>query len=140
MSCYVDALIDWGSAWLKTSRGQRRSASCHLVADSLEELHVFAARIGLKREWSQDAKGVPHYDLTPRRRARAVELGAVEVDRAGFVAVMRRLRVAKSSPPSGGSPGSDPPKGSGVRPGTASSACDLLAQPVPRLDGGEDPT
>ena len=53
-----------------------------MVSDtSEEELHAFAARIGLKREWAQlrPKASAAHYDLTPRRRAMAVKLGAVEV-------------------------------------------------------------
>ncbi len=38
----------------------------HLVSSaSLGELHSFARRIGLKREWFQN-KRIPHYDLTTR--------------------------------------------------------------------------
>lgn len=83
---YVDALINWG--W-------RLGPSCHLVADSLEELHAFAARLGMRRSWFQDDPKLPHYDLTVKRRARAVELGAVELDRREMVAKMRALRAAK---------------------------------------------
>ena len=37
----------------------------HLVADSLEELHEFARKIGLKRHFFEGVKkGHPHYDLT----------------------------------------------------------------------------
>jgi len=36
----------------------------HLFTDSsLEELHTFAASIGLRREWFQGNKAVPHYDV-----------------------------------------------------------------------------
>lgn len=55
---------------------------CHMVSDEgPDELHAFAARIGLKREWSQERPkaSAHHYDLTPSRRALAVKLGAVEV-------------------------------------------------------------
>jgi len=49
----------------------------HLVADSEEELHVFAKRIGLKRTWFQDHKRHPHYDLTTKRATeRAIRAGA----------------------------------------------------------------
>lgn len=35
----------------------------HLISDcDLGELHQFAKRVGLKREWFQD-KRVPHYDV-----------------------------------------------------------------------------
>jgi hypothetical protein len=53
---------------------------CHMVSDTSEaELHDFAERIGMKRAWFQDRKRFPHYDLTAKRRAVAVFLGAVEV-------------------------------------------------------------
>jgi hypothetical protein len=36
----------------------------HIVSDkSFDELHKFAQRIGLKREWFQK-KRIPHYDAT----------------------------------------------------------------------------
>lgn len=69
MSVYVDALHNYG--W-------RLGPSCHLVADTLDELHAFAKRIGLRRAWFQSGRK-PHYDLTASRRAVAVSLGAVEV-------------------------------------------------------------
>ena len=49
---------------------------CHLVSDhSFEELHAFAARIGIPRHRFQG----DHYDLPPHLRSRAVALGAEEV-------------------------------------------------------------
>lgn len=52
---------------------------CHLFADSLDELHAFAARIGLKREYFQNVPGFPHYDLTQTKRALAVKEGAAQI-------------------------------------------------------------
>lgn len=61
----------------------RQKRWCHMVSDVDEaELHAFAARIGLRREWFQsrpDKASAAHYDLTPPRRARALQLGAVAV-------------------------------------------------------------
>ena len=52
---------------------------CHMASDrSFEELHAFAARIGIPRSRFQG----DHYDLPPARRARAVALGAEEVTTA----------------------------------------------------------
>lgn len=52
---------------------------CHMVStNNLVELHEFAERLGLKREWFQD-KRMPHYDLTASKRRLAVKLGAKEV-------------------------------------------------------------
>lgn len=45
----------------------------HLIADSLDELHEFALKIGLKREWFQDHPKHPHYDLFGSKRYLALE-------------------------------------------------------------------
>lgn len=65
---------------------------CHMVADTLDELHAMAARLGLRREWFQGDASTPHYDLSLERRAQALEFGAVEVDRRELVTILRRLR------------------------------------------------
>lgn len=66
-----------------------RMKMCHMLADSVVELHEMAERIGLKREWFQP-RSRPHYDLSKTRRTLAVRAGAIEVDRHGLVAVMKR--------------------------------------------------
>jgi hypothetical protein len=66
----------------------RWDRSCHLFADTVEELHVFAQSIGLRRSWFQAGGGIrrlPHYDLTVARRRVAVKAGAIELDRRGAV-------------------------------------------------------
>lgn len=83
MSVYVDAIAE---------RGWRLGPSCHLIADSIDELHTFAARLGMKRGWFQP-KSSPHYDLTEGRRTLAVRMGAIELDRPAFVAKLRELRA-----------------------------------------------
>ena len=53
-----------------------------MQADTLEELHAMADRLGLRRSWFQSKAGKPwhdHYDLTRSRRAQAIELGAIPV-------------------------------------------------------------
>jgi hypothetical protein len=55
---------------------------CHLMADSDEELHTFAAKLGMSRSWVHHHRGrvdVLHYDLRPSKRALAIQLGATEV-------------------------------------------------------------
>jgi hypothetical protein len=56
-----------------------RDGSCHLTGTDLDELHAFARDIGLRSEWFQNHPLAPHYDLTPARRAAAIERGAVFV-------------------------------------------------------------
>ncbi|MBK3780121.1 DUF4031 domain-containing protein [Paraburkholderia aspalathi] len=95
MAVYVDALENWG--W--KLRG-RTVASCHMFTDSLdlEELHLMAERIGMKREWFQPHRIAPHYDLTASRRAAAVKLGALEVRRKEASAIWRARREALANP------------------------------------------
>jgi hypothetical protein len=52
---------------------------CHLVADDLQELHDFATKLGLKREWFQNHRIQPHYDLTAAKREMAIRLGARQI-------------------------------------------------------------
>ena len=70
----------------------RRMVMCHMIADTLDELHAMADRIGMRREWFQPYSH-PHYDLSLTKRAEAVKAGAVELGRREFVAVMRRVRA-----------------------------------------------
>ena len=88
----VDELRVWPHA-----RACFRAGSCHLTTDAgLDELHAFAERIGMRREWFQDHPIAPHYDLTVRRRAHALRLGAIEVSGREQA---RRRRAAKGSRP-----------------------------------------
>ena len=103
MTAYVDPSIEYGE--LARSRGLRQTRWCHLTADTEAELHAFAARLGLRREWYQkrgDDDHRWHYDLTVGRRVRAVELGAVELTwrEMGELVASRRgaRRVAGARP------------------------------------------
>ena len=71
----VDELQRWPNARRPFDKG-----SCHLTTDgTLDELHAFAERIGLRRAWFQEHTSAPHYDLTPSKQARALLAGAVFV-------------------------------------------------------------
>lgn len=71
-----------------------RAGACHMWADSLNELHAMARKIGLKRGWFQPHAHLPHYDLTPRRRALALLAGAAEASSKEWI---RRLRAVLRS-------------------------------------------
>lgn len=88
MAVYVDSLHNYG--W-------RLGPSCHLIADTLTELHSFALSIGMKREWFQ-ALSSPHYDLVRSRRERAVKLGAVEVTMREFVGKLQTIERTLNDP------------------------------------------
>ena len=65
----------------------------HLVSDtSLEELHEFAAGLGLRREWFQ-VKSIPHYDVTGKYYELALERGALLVSSREIVRRAIRLEV-----------------------------------------------
>lgn len=68
-----------------------RMKLCHMLADSLDELHEMAERIGLKREWFQP-KSTPHYDVNLERRKLALRFGAVEADRKKVVELIKTHR------------------------------------------------
>lgn len=72
MTIYVDESI-WP---------YRGTKYCHMMIDKdgdLQELHDFAASIGLKRSWFQNKPRHPHYDLAPSKRRLAITNGAVAV-------------------------------------------------------------
>lgn len=90
MTVYVDnERIKWrGKLW------------CHLVADSLDELHEFAAALGLRRSWFQGKASYPHYDVTTTVRDRALQLGATPGSKVQIIASAKRLREElRPSPP-----------------------------------------
>lgn len=72
-----------------------RMKMCHMLADTEEELHAMAKRIGMRREWFQP-KSSPHYDVCLSRRAKAIEFGAKEIGREETVALIRKLREQSS--------------------------------------------
>jgi hypothetical protein len=83
---FVDTARPCGAPW-------RGGVACHLVSDeSEEELLSFAAVLGIPRAWFQRGS-IPHFDLSPSLRARAIARGATPVDRRGFVEATRRLRA-----------------------------------------------
>jgi len=87
MAVYVDDAV---TLW----RGHRWA---HLMADSLDELHDFAARLGLRREKFQDKTSGAHYDVPASVREDALRLGAVAIsrhhDRALVRAVIARAKA-----------------------------------------------
>ncbi len=73
----------------------------HLVADTDEELHEFASRMGMRREWFQHKENRPHqghYDVPERARQRALDLGAVPVTWRQLGAMLRLRRTGRSGP------------------------------------------
>jgi len=95
VTVYVD---DWRQ-WARVGAVETRWS--HLTGDDLDELHAFAAGLGLRRQWFQDHHADParhHYDLSDAVRQRAIAAGAVAVTwREG--ARLRRLARARAERP-----------------------------------------
>jgi hypothetical protein len=93
MAVYVDAAIwHWaGRRW------------CHLLADDIDQLHRFAALLGIRRSSFQGPpkSATPHYDLTGFERSRALALGAIACDRQQIVMLKRRLQSQAAGNASG---------------------------------------
>jgi len=85
MAVYVDDSSI--PATVINGRVQHMSQWSHLFADTQDELHEFAARLGLKRSYFQPGRprgdGSPsphwHYDVTAGKRQQALRLGAQPV-------------------------------------------------------------
>jgi hypothetical protein len=97
MTVYVD------NARIAARVGRHNTTWSHLFADTQDELHAFADRLGLQRKWFQDPvrigkpiKARPgsraaenwHYDVTEAKRRQAVSLGAVQVSWREAVAII----------------------------------------------------
>ena len=68
-------------------RGMRM---CHLMSDQVDnaEIHDFANKIGLKREWfHQD-----HYDISQSKRTQAIAMGAVETTSKHLVQIRNQKK------------------------------------------------
>lgn len=81
MTVYVDDAV---TLW----RGRRWA---HLMADSLEELHAFAARLGIPRHAFQNKTSGAHYDVTAELRELAISLGARPISRHRERALVRAV-------------------------------------------------
>ena len=78
-----------------------RMVMCHMIADSDEELHTMAARIGVARRWHQSPpRHDSHYDIALSKRALAVQFGAVEITwkQCGCMNMRRRTTGSLGTP------------------------------------------
>lgn len=96
MTVYID------DAFIPATVNRTRSRWCHLFADTEDELHAFARKIGMHRSWFQAPKGVGrkpvvphslsaqmwHYDVAENRRRAAIAQGAVVVTRREALNIM----------------------------------------------------
>jgi len=92
MPVYVDGMKA-KSPSLKGRQG--RYVFSHLVADTLDELHEMATKLGV-RKYFQEHASFPHYDITQSKKAQAIRLGAIEIDRNQLVRFMREYRAKEN--------------------------------------------
>lgn len=71
-----------------------RMKMCHMLADTLDELHAMADRLGLQRRWFQNER-TPHYDICQSKRSLAISFGAIDADRQQTVAIIRKWRATE---------------------------------------------
>lgn len=98
MTSYVDAVRSYPDA------GLRHTEFCHLLADTVAELHTMADALGMPRRFFQDHPWRWHYDLPVTLRAHAVALGAVEVTMHDVGSILRRRRAALAGAPNPSAP------------------------------------
>ena len=98
MTVYVD------DSRIEATVGRYRSRWSHLFSDSAtyDELHAFAARLGLRRSWFQHKPprgprsfDYSHYDLTEGKRERAIQLGATPVSWWDTPGILRSAQVGR---------------------------------------------
>lgn len=83
MAVYVDAPVN----------NYGRMKMCHMLADTAEELHAMADAIGINRKYYQKDASSPHYDICKSKRASAISLGAVSINRQQVVDLIRKKRA-----------------------------------------------
>lgn len=86
MSVYVDSMCNC----LK-NKNWPYNMCCHLIADSVDELLIFAERLGLKKVWFQNTD-IPHFDLTVNMRKKAIKQGAFPISVKEFIKKIRKIR------------------------------------------------
>jgi hypothetical protein len=93
MSVFVD----------RASNPYGRMKMSHMVADTPEELHAMADKIGVNRKWFQDNPDHPHYDICQSKKKLAMSFGAIEIYNSELVILLRKMRMkqpwSKEPPP-----------------------------------------
>ncbi len=69
----------------------RRMKMSHMIADTEEELHAMADKIGVARKWYQG----DHYDICMSKRTLAVQLGAREITMKQLACMAGLRRMGK---------------------------------------------
>lgn len=93
MTVYVD---DMKAAFTPSHRPGRKYVMSHMIADTEDELHAMAGKIGVLRKWYQG----DHYDITQTKKELAITAGAksVTLRQLAFMAANRRAGHPMGTP------------------------------------------
>ncbi|MDQ7818735.1 MAG: DUF4031 domain-containing protein [Melioribacteraceae bacterium] len=72
-----------------------RMTMCHMIADTLEELHAMADKIGIKRKWFQEKASHPHYDICLSKKELAIENGAKAITWRETFGIIKKIKKSK---------------------------------------------
>lgn len=81
---YVDA-----PTWTTGAKKPRQSYA-HMVADTHDELHAFAAKIGVKPHFFHKTPRMFHYDINKDQHVIAVAHGAIEVETKKLLPIAKK--------------------------------------------------
>lgn len=70
MTVYVDEMK---AVFQPKHRQDRKYVMSHMIADTMDELHAMADKIGVARKWFQG----DHYDITQSKKTLAIQNGAI---------------------------------------------------------------
>src|SRR6266704_1465684 len=97
MAVYVDR------AQIPARVGRHDARWSHLTADAVDELHEFAASLGLRRSYFQPGKPLAgrssvawYYDVTEGKRRQALRMGAQEIELGQWHEILGRRRAAQA--------------------------------------------
>ena len=81
---YIDDCV-----WTKGKNG--RETYAHLVADSYDELHEFATKLGVGRHFFHKSSKYHHYDISSKFYEKAIDLGAEKVHSSTILKMSRKM-------------------------------------------------
>lgn len=85
MTVYVDLPV-----FKRAATKRPKVMYSHMVADTFEELHAFAEKIGVKKHFFHRAEVAHHYDINQDQFALAVQNGAKIVSSKEIVAIGKK--------------------------------------------------
>jgi Protein of unknown function (DUF4031) len=130
VTVYVDDASIQAAVTNPATGKTHRSRWCHLFADDRDELHHFAASIGLRRESFQDRPRTWHYAVTDPERRQAITAGARPVTWRNAVEIMQVRDGKRAATPDGKRQYGDLGKTT-TTPGTWAATGTLVTEPYP---------